>query len=442
LVFKRKLIIDSMILAILLVFALQITIFGISVSSKKNVTGIVYASSGVPLSSVSVYASGSEGHGYATTDGSGHYLISKGLKTGTYTVSAIKEGYIDTEIGNIQVTVLSETANVNLYLNLSGGISGKVSDNVTSLGIKDIVVFASPSGGGGTYFGSGVTDLLGNYHINMNLGTGTYNVTVLMPQGYISKTVSPVTVTAGSWTTGVDVSLQLSGIISGRITAPNGQPLANQTVIASSSDGGGYFGFGETNATGYYRIATGLGTGAYTVMAGTGMGMNFTTTPVSVTAHQETPNVDLELTITPPTPSGIIMGKVTDVGTGKPIQDADVVAVGDTHGSSGSAFTDANGNYVISEDLITTDTYTVTASATGYQDQNVTGVNVVVSQTTQNVNLQLNQIPAAQSGSISGTISGDTNPIPEFEYPIAIMMVITLVAVAVAKTSDRKTKYP
>ena len=439
---KRKLIIDSMILTILLVFALQITIFGISVSSKNNITGIVYASSGVPLSSVAVLASGSQGRGYATTDLSGHYLISKGLKTGSYTVSATKEGYIDTEIGNIQVTAGSETASVNLYLNLSGGISGNVADSITSLGIPNIAVYASPSSGAGTYFGGGLTDVAGNYHIDTNLGTGTYNVTVPMPQGYITKTISPVSVTAGSWKTGADVALQLSGIISGRITAPNGQPLANQTVIATSSDSGGYYGFDETNATGYYRIATGLGTGAYTVMAGTGMGMNYTTTPVSVTAHQETPNVDLELTVTPPTPSGIIMGKVTDIGTGKPIEDADVVAVGDTHYSSGSAFTDVNGNYVISEDLITTDTYTVTASATGYQDQNVTGVNVVVSQTTQNVNLQLTQIPAAQSGSISGTVSGDTNPIPEFEYPIAIMMIITLVAVAVAKTSKRKTKYP
>ncbi len=88
-----------------------------------------------------------------------------------------------------------------------------------------------------------------------------------MPQGYVSKTVSPVSVTAGSTTTGVNLALERSGIISGRITAPNGQPLANQTVIAAHCHGG--FGIAETNATGYYRIASGLGTGQYTVMAGT-----------------------------------------------------------------------------------------------------------------------------------------------------------------------------
>ncbi len=57
--------------------------------------------------------------------------------------------------------------------------------------------------------------------------------------------------------------------------------------------------------------------------------MNITTTPVSVTAGQETPNVDLQLTVTPPAPSGILMGKVTDFSDGTPIEDAHVLAEGD-----------------------------------------------------------------------------------------------------------------
>jgi len=444
LVFKRKLIIDSMILTILLVFALQIYMFGISVSSKKNVSGTVYASSGVPLSSVGVFASGSEGSGYATTDLNGHYLISEGLKTGSYTVSTTKEGYIDTEVKDVMVTAGSETTSVNLYLSLSGGIRGKVKDSITSLGIPNIGVYASLSNGSSSYGGYGLTDVAGNYQIDMNLGAGTYNVSVLMPTGYVSKTVSPVSVTAGTWTTGVDLALERSGIISGMITAfPGGQPLANVSVSAYTS-GFSYFGSNQTDATGHYRIASGLGTGIYTVMASYQSGFN-QTTGVNVVAGQETSNVNMQLTVVappPPTPSGTIKGKVTEAGTGNPIEGADVTAVGDTYFSSGSASTDVNGNYVISEGLENTDTYTVTASATGYYDQNVTGVNVVVNQTTQNVNLQLQKIPAAQSGKISGTVTGDTNPIPEFEYPIAIMMVITLVAVAVAKTSERKTKYP
>jgi hypothetical protein len=117
-----------------------------------------------------------------------------------------------------------------------------------------------------------------------------------------------------------------------------------------------------------------------------------------------------------------------------------VVASGDTYSDYGDNYTDTNGYYIIAEGLTDDDTYTVTASAFGYHDANVTMVQVYVNQTTSNVNLQLTKIPTAQSGRISGTVSGDANPIPEFEYPIAIMMIITLIAVALAKTSTRKIK--
>jgi hypothetical protein len=52
----------------------------------------------------------------------------------------------------------------------------------------------------------------------------------------------------------------------------------------------------------------------------------------------------------------------------------------------------------------------------------------------------MHKIPAVQSGRISGTVTGDTNPIPEFGYPIAIMMIITLITVFAAKSITRKTK--
>src|SRR4030042_4958109 len=97
---KRKLIADSMIIAVLLVLLLQISMFAFTTASKKNVTGVVYGSSGVPLSAASVFVSGSEGSGYTTTDGNGHFLISDGLPAGNYTVSAIKLGYLNTEVQN------------------------------------------------------------------------------------------------------------------------------------------------------------------------------------------------------------------------------------------------------------------------------------------------------------------------------------------------------
>ncbi len=437
--FQRRIIVSILVFSALMSFALQISMFGFSVLSKKNSFGRVYASSGVPLSGVVVSAYSNNGSGYTITDNNGHFNITDGLQSGNYTVSTYKQGYLDAENDDIMVTAGSETSGLIFDLSLSGGIFGRVTDSGTSLGIPNTFVFATLSNGSGTLFGSGTTDTLGNYGIYTNLGSGTYNVSILYPTGYIGTTMGPVSVTAGSKTTGINLSLQRSGIISGRITTPGGQALANLTVIASNSTSGSY-GSNQTDVTGHYRIASGLASGNYTVMvSSTSGGFAFNQTTALVTAPNETPNVDMELTITPPAPSGIIMGTVMDTNN-HPIPYASVTAIGETNFDSGSATADNNGNYTISQGL-TDDTYTVTASASGYQDQNFTGVQVFVSQITRQ-DFHLQAIPPAQSGRISGTVTGDANPItPEFQYPIAMMLVATLAAVAIAKSASRKDKH-
>lgn len=436
---KRKLIANLMMTSILLVFAIQVTAFGVSISSRKSITGAVYAASGVPVSGASIVATettGTEGFGYTITNGNGQYTITQGLSSGTYKILAEKPGYLFTEIDSIVVNAPSTTSGVNLYMNVSASISGKVTDNLTGYGIPNISLLASLSSGGGSFYGSALTDISGNYEINMNIGTGTYNVSVLYPKGYLSDTVSPVSATAGTRTTGVNLSLKQSGIISGIITAPDGQPLENITVTAYSGTAG--FGSDETDSTGQYRISSGLGTGNYTVMILSGLNNNETT--VLVTAGQETPNVDLQLSITPPAPSGTITGKITDADDGKPVVDAHVQATGGTQFKYGDAYTDTNGKYAISSGLEADDNYTIDVSASGYQNANITNISVIINQTTSNVNLQMHKIPSTQSGKISGTVTGDSNAIPEFEYPIAIMMIITLIAVTLAKTSKRENK--
>jgi len=435
--FKRKLILNVIMFAILFSFALQISMFSVSVSSGKNVSGVVYASSGVPVSGAMVVAVGTDGYGSAITNLNGQYVITEGLTSGTYTVRVTKEGYLYGEKENVVVAVGSETSGVNVYLNLSGGVSGRITDAISGYPIPEIAVVVMPSSGGGIYIGTGFSDVAGNYQVAMNLATGSYNVSVILPKAYAGKTVGPISVTAGSVTTGVNLALSRSGIISGRITTPTGDPLANITVTAFSL-GYAYSGYDETNATGHYRIDSGLGTGTYTIMAVSGFNINQTS--VSVTAGVESPNNDLQLDVTPPPPSGIIMGKVTDTNSA-PIAGAHVSAEGDTMMSSGDAITDGDGNYVMSEGLAT-DTYNVTASAHGYQSQSTTNVNVVEYQITPNVNFQLIKIPPAQSGRISGTVTGDPNPIPEFQYPIAVMLVVTLLAVAIAKSSGRRPTTP
>ncbi len=91
--FKAKLVANAIILALLFSLALQVTMFGISISNKKF-SGTVYAATGVPVSGAIVSAHGDNGSGGATTDASGNYTINSGLPNGTYKVSVYKQGYL------------------------------------------------------------------------------------------------------------------------------------------------------------------------------------------------------------------------------------------------------------------------------------------------------------------------------------------------------------
>jgi hypothetical protein len=304
------------------------------------------------------------------------------------------------------------------------------------------MLIASPSNGSGSFVGQAVTDANGNYTIAMNLATGTYNVSAFYPEGHVTKIASGINVVAGQEVKNTNLQLNLSGKVWGRITvSPSGQALPNATVYANS-DNSIYFGSAQTNATGYYTITSGLGTDTYTVSVYYPP-MSFNdTTGVSVTAGAQT-RVDLSLEVTPPSPSGIITGKVTDTNN-QPIKHAHISADGDTTHSFGSATADDQGNYVISSGL-ETDTYTVTASAAGYTQVSTSGVSVTVNQVTSGVNFQLPKIPPAQSGTISGTVQGDENPIPEFTNPIFVLIILaatTVLFMRKLKTKTRRTGTP
>jgi hypothetical protein len=430
----------SEILISLLVLSLLVNWSLVLFSQVSNVrfSGVVYAASGVPVVNAIVSASGDNGSGYATTSSSGTYLISKGLRSGTYTVEVIATGYLNANT-TAKVTVGQTTSGINFYLNLSGEITGKVIDSVTSAPLQGVYVYAVPSGGGSSGWGA-ETDSNGDYTIATNLAAGTYNVTALYLTGYITGKVSGVSVTAGRITPKINLALNKSGIISGRITAsPSGAPLANASVEAVSSDYQ-YIGSATSNATGYYRIVSGLANGTYTLIASYSshgsFGYNDTTTGIIVKAGSETPNVDIQISVTAPAPSGIITGTVTDLSSGKPIEDAYVEAEGGAAGS-GSAYTDANGNYVISEGL-GTGSYNVTASATGYNSMTTTDVSVTVNQTTPNINFQLTLITV--SGSISGTVTGAAGAIPEFATPVLAFLAMATATIALVFVKKRTIK--
>lgn len=434
--FKRGIIAKVLISLLTVGLLVNCSLLLVSRASDVRFSGVVYAATGVPVVNAVVSASGDNGSGSAVTSSSGAYLINQGLRSGTYTVEVIATGYLTQNISDVRVTVGQTASGVNFYLSLSGAITGKVRDSVSLAPLQGIYVYASRSSGSFGWFA--VTDLNGDYTIATNLATGTYNVTAPYPTGYFTDTISGVSVSAGATTSGVDLPLGKSGIISGRTTAsPSGVALAGTTVSATS---GSFFGFATSNATGYYKIVSGLGTGTYDVYAVYSSHGNYgfnTTTGVSVTAGSETSNVNVEISVSPPVPSGIITGEVTDQSSGKPIADVSVEA--NSASGSGSAFTDANGDYVISDGL-NTGTYNVTASATGYNSMKTTGVSVTVSYTTPNVNFQLTKIPPAQSGSISGTVMGDKNPVPEFTAPALLFLTMAAATIALVFIKKRTQK--
>jgi len=388
-------------LALLLGSLLFVSALAPTLIAQSSIS-VVYGQNGVPIFGAIVSVWGPQGDGFATTDASGMYSISEGLQTGDYTISVIAMGYIIEELEGVSITVGEATSNVDIYLQVSGGISGRVSDAISGAPVANVLITAFSSNE--RYGWSGLTDVNGNYIIATNLATGTYNVTAFFPEGYVTGTVSGVGVTEGMETSGINLALEHSGVISGIITVLDGTPLVNATVMVNSQDGV-YFGFATTDVSGNYRISSGLGTGTYNAFALYELGFA-QVTDISVVAGEETSNVNFVIDVPPPTPSGCISGIVTD-NQGNPLQGVTVTATGVA--GFGSATTNMDGYYLIADGL-GTGTYTVEASATGFTSSTTLGVEVTVSQETQNVNFQLNRIPPTASGTISGTVSGDANP--------------------------------
>jgi predicted MPP superfamily phosphohydrolase len=97
-----------------------------------------------------------------------------------------------------------------------------------------------------------------------------------------------------------------------------------------------------------------------------------------------------------PLGQGYIRGQVKDASTGKVVQGAKVEASGPT---TSSTTTDSNGNYTLT---LPPGTYTLTASASGYQSQTKTGITVATGKTTT-VDFALS--PLAQLGCIKGRVT-------------------------------------
>jgi hypothetical protein len=187
--------------------------------------------SSLPLEGVIVEVNNATGSGIsesAFTDANGDYLVNTNLATGTYNVTALSTGHIMKTVGGIAVTVGIETKNIDLNLGKSGTIFGTVTDSVSSAPLASIGIWASTAGG--MFGGFAVTNTSGQYSINTNLATGTYNVSALFPESHVSKMISGIVVIAGA-ETAANLALDPSGIISGRLEVQVANLLQEQVLV-------------------------------------------------------------------------------------------------------------------------------------------------------------------------------------------------------------------
>jgi hypothetical protein len=307
-----------------------------------------------------------------------------------------KEGYAIGVEEDIDVTQGEVTDNVVVELGLSGAISGQITDTEGSP-ISGVVVTAFQPESGDEYQGFyAITDESGEYRIANNLATGSYNVTLLFPEGYVwnFNQAVHVEVNAGEEVENVNFELEPSGIISGIVVYSNDLPVPGAGVIATSEEGE-YFGFTQTDIDGKFRIDSGLGTGDYSVFAAV-EGSFAMPIQVQVEAGEETKDIRIVLQTTGP-PKARIEGLVRDTNL-NPISDATVNA----HGSSTS--TDNEGRYNLTLTLPTGDEsleVEVSASARGFEEDVKTVT--VEAGSTQTVDFTLEGIP---SGILTGRILG------------------------------------
>ena len=273
-------------------------------------------------------------------------------------------------------------------LSLGGSISGTVSDS-TREGVNpnDVAVTAYTSQG--IFVNSANTTSAGNYTMT-GLPGGTYVLRTSNSAGYVDKLYhnkvcvgcslssgTPVSVTAGAPTNGIDFQLDKGGRISGTVRDGSGAGIAGITVGIYNSVN--YFVTSAiTDNLGQYITKTGLQAGtSYFARTSNSLGYVNVTYPtntcltcsvtvgtaIGVTAGQTTPNIDFTLAL-----GGRITGIITDGGSGQPLQGISVTILLGSGQSVGGTSTNANGAYS-SQGLPEGDYYAKTNNGSGYINQ-------------------------------------------------------------------------
>ena len=345
-----------------------ITGIDIALQPKTNPTGSIYGQvinniTRQPIAGVTVWAKNLYGHEKsAQTDANGNYAI-RNLPPDNYRVEVNQNGYSLEYYNNIYdwydatlVTVLEgqNTKGIDIALDPASSISGIVTDASTGEPLAGVTVRArsGPDGGRSTQ-----TDANGSYTIN-NLLPGEYRIESYQ-DGYIFEyydnssswdSATPVTLQTAQTLTEINFALQAgentSGVITGRVTKSNGDPIEHATISIYTSEGRFYV-FSNPNGE-YIFDNIPFDAPVYMNASADGYALEWWQEAIkdnersSITLTAQTPcstNINFTLDL-----GGAITGKVVTYSTQTPISGIFVEAFGSGYGS---AWTDADGNYTI-----------------------------------------------------------------------------------------------
>jgi len=311
-------------------------------SGPGTISGTVTTSDGQPVEGASVYIGGPVITS-ASTDASGYYEAS-GLELGTYYLSTYLAGHQQVPSQEALLTVESATSTNNFvlvpYAVADGSISGQVTTDGVPLANHDITAYQQSTGQ--NVFG--LTDGDGNYQFT-GLGYGEWTVNIFLGQDY--QYLNPVYVQLSASAPAGTINFPFlswpvgTSSISGTATdSATGEPLAGVQIFAWGSGVGRSYST-STDESGVYTFELLPADSYFLGSWSPGYLSTYNYTALLVGAD-EAASYDLALIAADAT----ISGHVEDAA-GNPVVGINVSAYSGDNGSG--AYTDENGDYVISE---------------------------------------------------------------------------------------------
>lgn len=283
----------------------------LSLDKRGRIIGHVYASDGVtPLNDVvfSVYnqAGYANGYSYGSSNADGSFYLSPYISAdytssaaGIYYAYISNYGYFSLYESNLIVRDGEDTT-VNFTLNAKSTLSGTITD-INGIALKDVLITAYNRTTGHSYLAA--TNASGYYTVQIydtnyynQSAIGNYTLT-FVKDDYITKVVSVSISSEETGLTSNDYSLNLGGVLSGKVYAKDGvTALENATVSAIDGYGNTYT--TTTASDGSYSLSGLTGSDKYEVSVSKTGYVSKKKYDLEVTAGQLTSVTDFKLKAT------------------------------------------------------------------------------------------------------------------------------------------------